>query len=163
MTLKNSLEEGEKPPDVSQKQYQKEYLPASFDLSQPTRRFSAPSDLDLPESPSKTILNYTINNNMYDNHRTQEQQALIRALENLSSNATTQERQPERGPVVQQLYKQKKPMSVHLLHLHTCSSNHTLFQKYVSHLQLQMETIPRKMPPNPLICTGNPIAMRHIA
>ncbi|EDK36545.2 hypothetical protein PGUG_00643 [Meyerozyma guilliermondii ATCC 6260] len=112
ITSKNSLEEGEKPPDVSQKQYQKEYLPASFDLSQPTRRFSAPSDLDLPESPSKTMLNYTINNNMYDNHRTQEQQALIRALENLSSNATTQERQPERGPVVQQLYKQKKPMSV---------------------------------------------------
>lgn len=127
VNLKDSLTEREKPPEESQKQYEKEYLPASFDLSQPTRRFSAPSDLDLPESPSKTMLNYTVNNNMYDN-RTQEQQALIRALENLTSNVTTQERQPdrapdraperqperqpERGPAVQQLYKQKKPMSI---------------------------------------------------
>lgn len=90
----------------------KEYFPASVDLSQPTRRFSAPSDLDLANSPSKEMLNYTINNHMYDNRRSQEQQALVRALDNLSKNTTSTERTPETGPSVQQLYKQKKPMSI---------------------------------------------------
>lgn len=101
-TLKESFE----PPDPPQK----EYLPAALDLSQPTRRFSAPSDMDLPDTPSRIMLNYTANNSVYDG-RAHQQHALIRALENLSSNLTSDERQPDKG-AVQQLYKQKKPMIV---------------------------------------------------
>lgn len=100
----------------------KQYLPANFDLSQPTRRFSAPSNADDADSSSTTILSYTTNNYIYERNNkgktkfnplpqipqhhepssspqssasgsSQEQEKLLKAIDNLNKNTTTKEKQ----------------------------------------------------------------------
>lgn len=100
---------------------EKEYLPATFDLSQPTRRYSMPVEQDLH---SEAILNYTNNNYIYERSSDKLQdEKLLRALENLSSNTTTQEKpriknriivpshlDNVKGTDLQQVYEMKKPL-----------------------------------------------------
>lgn len=140
------------------------YLPANFDLSQPMRRFSAPSD-EVNDLLENTILSYTTNNYIYERNRSVsgsnynskehsrsntavnlkslnqeafpseqgQHENLLKALNNLSSNITTQERQncqksprtkhrPKvmssghlsgvKGTDLQQVYQLKKPLCI---------------------------------------------------
>lgn len=104
------------------------YTPATADLSVPTRRNSAP-----PKSAglvASALLTYAMPNLDYGTPESpilQEQQKLLRALDNLNNNTTTAEREahdapdergrPARnrghmnhGPGLQQVYELKKPL-----------------------------------------------------
>lgn len=115
----------------------KVYLPAKFDLSQPTRRFSTCSK----NSVSDDILSYTTDNYIYERNKVieprasevgsevaQTQQELLKALENLNNNVTSQEREGNRiknriqpnqrhyidlnGSNLKQVYELKKPLII---------------------------------------------------
>ncbi|CAK7901042.1 hypothetical protein CAAN1_11S01090 [[Candida] anglica] len=94
------------------------YSPATFDLTQPTRRFSAPSNSQSDESPKTTILNYTTNNYIYErnnhqfgpNNRTFNNQtaaATITTTTNNDSAATTVVGSNKSGEELDPIAKQK--------------------------------------------------------
>lgn len=140
------------------------YIPANFDLSQPTRRFSTPFEV-ATDMPDNTILSYTNNNYIYERNRSTsssnsnsnntsnsntntnlknlnldmllespyedlQQTSLVNALNNLSNNVTSLERNDNlktnrikhRTPIsashlsgvegtdLQQVYRLKKPL-----------------------------------------------------
>lgn len=99
------------------------YEPAIFDLSKPTRRFSAPTS-SVNDYSQATILDYTNGNYIYQKDN-DEHRELSKALDNLISNTSSQEKLrrvknavfkdkiqlSNNTSSIKQVYEPKKPLS----------------------------------------------------
>lgn len=106
--LKESLNSDKDKKIIEEDKEQDLYSPATFDLTQTTRRFSAPSEGDVHSSYDFSNYPYTslmyskprneLSNTIESQNFTQsEKESLLRALKNLSSNSITEEREASKA------------------------------------------------------------------